>query len=53
MDQETKIHHMWCNKGFGEITEGVCMQCERLYRQNSPLDTWTTPKRYNTIFLMP
>jgi hypothetical protein len=36
-DKETKIHHQWCSKGFGEITEGVCMLCERLYRQYPPL----------------
>jgi hypothetical protein len=29
-------HHQWCSK-FGEITEGVCMLCERLNRQYPPL----------------
>lgn len=25
-------HHQWCSR-FGTITEGVCMECERLNRQ--------------------
>lgn len=33
---DTKEHHMWCNR-FGTVTEGICLQCERLNREYPPL----------------
>jgi hypothetical protein len=36
MDREMNTHHQWCSK-FGDITEGVCMLCERLNHQYAPL----------------
>jgi hypothetical protein len=41
-------HHQWCNK-FGDITEGVCMLCERLnllYPATGDLDCPVTYEKY-------
>ena len=48
-NEEMSTHHQWCDK-WGEVTEGVCMECERLNRLYPPTGDLYYPIAYEWYY---